>query len=80
MCGDAASRSTERRDPDGLNGLLVEPDDRDGFTAAIRLVLDDSDGAARFGSSARQTALDQYSIHKTAAAWLSVYHEAAVAR
>jgi glycosyltransferase involved in cell wall biosynthesis len=72
--------STDTMIHDGVNGMLVAPDDRDGFTAAIRRLLDDSERAARFGSAARQTVIDQYSIHKTAAAWLSVYHEAADAR
>jgi glycosyltransferase involved in cell wall biosynthesis len=58
----------------------VAPDDRDGFAGAIRLLFDDRERAARFGSAARQTVLDQYSIQKTAPAWLSVYHEAAGAR
>jgi glycosyltransferase involved in cell wall biosynthesis len=65
---------------DGVNGVLVAPDDRDGFGVAIRQLLDDGERAARFGSAARQTVLDQYSIHKTASAWLAVYHEAAEAR
>jgi glycosyltransferase involved in cell wall biosynthesis len=72
--------STDTMIHDGVNGILVAPDDRDGFTAAIRLLLDDSERAARIGSAARQTVLNQYSIYKTAAAWLAVYHEAAEAR
>jgi glycosyltransferase involved in cell wall biosynthesis len=72
--------STDTMIRDGVNGVLVAPDDRDGFTGAIRLLLDDRERAARFGSAARQTVVDRYSIQKTAPAWLSVYHEAVGAR
>jgi hypothetical protein len=72
--------STDTMIHDGVNGVPVAPDDRGGFAAAILLLLDDGERAARFGSAARQTVLDQYSIHKTASAWLAVYHEAAEAR
>ena len=72
--------STDTMIHDGVNGVLIAPDDRDGFAAAIRLLLDDGERAGRFGSAARQTVVDQYSIHKTASAWLAVYHEAAEAR
>lgn len=72
--------STDVMIEDDVNGVLVAPDDRDGFASAMRLLLDDGERAARLGSAARQTVLDRYSVHKAAAAWLSAYLEAAEAR
>jgi glycosyltransferase involved in cell wall biosynthesis len=60
-----------------LNGLLVAPDDRDGFAAAIGRLLGDRELAARLGHAARHTVLDRYSIDRTAGAWLDAYREAA---
>lgn len=65
---------------DGINGLLVTPDDCEGFAAAMRAVLDDANLAARLGRAARQTVVDRYSIQRTAGAWLAVYNEVSEAR
>jgi glycosyltransferase involved in cell wall biosynthesis len=72
--------STDALIDDGVNGLLVTADDRDGFAAAIRSVLDDARLASRLGAAARQVVLDRYSIQRTAAAWLAVYNEVSQAR
>jgi glycosyltransferase involved in cell wall biosynthesis len=57
------------------SGVLVEPDDADGFARAIGSVLTDTDAAARLGEAARRTILDRYSIQRTAVAWLDGYRE-----
>ena len=61
------------------SGLLVEPDDVEGFARAIDALLTDGDTARRLGAAARQTILDRYSIQRTAAAWLAGYRELASA-
>ena len=60
---------------DGVNGLLVEPDDAAGFTAGIRFVLSDRGAAARLGSAARQTVGDKFSIERTSRDWLGAYRD-----
>jgi glycosyltransferase involved in cell wall biosynthesis len=59
----------------GVNGLLVEPDDAAGFTAAIRLLLGDRSARERLGSAARQTIRDRFSIERTACDWLAAYRD-----
>jgi glycosyltransferase involved in cell wall biosynthesis len=59
----------------GANGLLVEPDDAAGFTAAIRLLLRDRRARERLGSAARQTIRDRFSIERTACDWLAAYRD-----
>jgi glycosyltransferase involved in cell wall biosynthesis len=58
-----------------VNGLLVAPDDEDGFARALERVLTDRDARCRLGASARQTVVDRYSIRETAGAWLAGYRE-----
>ena len=60
---------------DGVDGVLVAPDDEEGFAAAIARLLDDRVTANRLGAAARQTVIDRFSIHRTAAAWLTAYRE-----
>jgi len=62
---------------DGVNGLLVAPDDEAGFAAAIARLLDDNALAKRLGAAARQTVIERFAIRQTAAAWLTAYQEAA---
>jgi len=62
---------------DGVNGLLVAPDDEEGFAGAIARLLDDRALATRLGAAARQTVIERFSIRQTAAAWLTAYQEAA---
>jgi glycosyltransferase involved in cell wall biosynthesis len=60
---------------DGINGLLVAPDDEEGFATAIARLLDDRVLAERLGAAARQTVIERFSIGQTAAAWLTAYQE-----
>lgn len=39
---------------DGVSGLLVEPDDADGFAAAVTSLLEDPERAVRMGQASRQ--------------------------
>ncbi len=59
----------------GVNGLLVAPDDEEGFAAAMASLFADRDEVSRLGAAARQTVIDRYSIQRTAAAWLAAYRE-----
>ena len=67
--------STDVLIEDGVNGLLVTPDDEAAVAAAIRSLLADRVLAARLGGAARDTVVDRYSIHTTARAWLAAYNE-----
>jgi glycosyltransferase involved in cell wall biosynthesis len=69
--------STDVLIEDGINGLLVRPDDVDGIAAAIESLARDRGRAARLGAAARRTVLDRYSIQRTAAEWLTAYREVA---
>jgi glycosyltransferase involved in cell wall biosynthesis len=71
--------STDGLIDDRVNGLLIAPDDEAGMAAALRLVLNDGDTAARLGAAARETVLERYSIEKTAALWLAAYEELSTA-
>jgi glycosyltransferase involved in cell wall biosynthesis len=72
--------STDVLIDDRLNGLLVMPDDLDGFAKAIESLVRDRAMAARLGAAARAKVVDRYSIQGTAAAWLTAYKEVAVRR
>jgi glycosyltransferase involved in cell wall biosynthesis len=65
---------------DGIDGMLVAPDDEEGFAGAIARLLEDHATAKRLGAAARQVVIDRFSIHQTAAAWLTAYRETADAR
>jgi glycosyltransferase involved in cell wall biosynthesis len=72
--------STDTLIDDEVNGLLVAPDDRDGFARAIARLVDDPDAAARFGAAARGTVVERYSLDRAASAWLAAYAEGTDAR
>jgi glycosyltransferase involved in cell wall biosynthesis len=72
--------STDGIIEDGVNGILVGPDDRAGFSQALAALLDDPERRARLGAAARRTVVDRYSIDRTAPAWLSAYLETGTAR
>ncbi len=57
----------------GVNGLLVSPDDPEGFSEAIRCVLRDPSRASELGSRARQTIANHYSIGRIAERYLETY-------
>ena len=59
----------------GMNGLLVEPDDTEGFAAGIGSLLADREATARMGAAARDTVVERFSIERTAPAWLAAYCE-----
>jgi glycosyltransferase involved in cell wall biosynthesis len=61
----------------GVNGLLVEPDDAEGFAEGMRSVFASGHVAARLGSAARDTIVERFSIERAAAAWLAAYRESA---
>lgn len=58
-----------------VNGLLVEPDDAEGFAEGIRSVFASGNVAARLGSAARATIMERFSIERTARVWLAAYRE-----
>jgi glycosyltransferase involved in cell wall biosynthesis len=72
--------STEELIEHGVNGVLVDPDDADGFAGAVKTMLAETGRAARLGLAARETVLDRYSIQRTAPLWLSAYRELASVR
>lgn len=45
---------------EGETGLLVDPDDDDGFAAAVTRLLDDRDEAGRLGRAARERVRDSF--------------------
>jgi glycosyltransferase involved in cell wall biosynthesis len=64
----------------GVNGLLVAPDDEEGFADAIAQLVEDGAMAKRLGAAARRTAIERFSIRQTATAWLTAYQEVSEAR
>jgi glycosyltransferase involved in cell wall biosynthesis len=58
---------------DGKTGLLVRPDDADGFAAAIARVLDDVGLAARLAAEARRIATARYEPARYAEACQRLY-------
>ncbi len=47
---------------DGLNGVLVEPGDANGLTAAVRQLAGDASLRSRLGQAGRQTIEERYSF------------------
>jgi len=64
----------------GVNGLLVAPDDEQGFADAIARLVEDRALAKRLGTAARHTAIERFSIRDTARAWLTAYQEVSETR
>lgn len=64
----------------GVNGLLVAPDDEEGFADAIARLVEDRVMAKRLGAAARRAAIERFSIRQTATAWLTAYQEVSEAR
>ena len=58
--------STDVLIEDGVNGLLVTPDDEAAMTRAMRSVLADPALAARLGAGARAAVLERYAIDRAA--------------
>ncbi|HYE87793.1 MAG TPA: glycosyltransferase family 4 protein, partial [Vicinamibacterales bacterium] len=62
---------------DGVNGLLADVGDAEGFARAIGILLRDRPFAARVGLAARRTIEDRYSIEDVAEQWLAIYESVA---
>jgi mannosyltransferase len=60
---------------DGVNGLLVAPDDEPALASAIAELLDDPLAVARIGANARATVERSFDIRRTAEIWLNAYHD-----
>lgn len=58
----------------GETGLLVEKDDVEGLTAALRQLRDRPDLRRQMGDRARQIALAQFTSDRMAAAYLHLWH------
>jgi glycosyltransferase involved in cell wall biosynthesis len=51
---------------DGVDGVLVRPDDREGLAAALDALLSDREGAARMGAAARRRMADEFELRVVA--------------
>jgi glycosyltransferase involved in cell wall biosynthesis len=49
---------------EGVNALLVPPDDPEALAKAIEMLMNDRDLCARFGKASRKIAVDEYSSHR----------------
>jgi glycosyltransferase involved in cell wall biosynthesis len=61
----------------GQTGLLVEPGDIDGVTAALRTLLSDVALRERFGRAARELALERFSLTAVSARYQDVFERLA---
>lgn len=62
---------------DGCTGLVVTPDNSDCLASAMRRLFDDQDLAPRFGHSARQRYLENFTAEKMAASYANLYRRVA---
>jgi glycosyltransferase involved in cell wall biosynthesis len=60
---------------DGVNGLLIAPEDVDGLAAALVRLLSDSALATRLGRAAHETVQQRYSAAALADAHLALYRQ-----
>jgi glycosyltransferase involved in cell wall biosynthesis len=60
---------------DGVNGLLVEPANRNDLGNAMMHILDDDVLAKSLGQEARETIVERFSIQKVAQDYLQLYDE-----
>ena len=60
---------------DGRNGLLIDPRGPEQIAAALSRLLEQPALAAALGAQARRTAVERYSMHRTAERTLALYHE-----
>ena len=61
---------------DGENGLLVDPEDTQGWAEALIALLSDPERARQMGLRAREDALDRFDPAKIAAQRETIYREA----
>ncbi len=62
---------------DGVDGLLIEPFDTDGFAASLRRVLGDPALRERLGNRARERVAAEYEVHVVAPRFLRALEELA---
>jgi glycosyltransferase involved in cell wall biosynthesis len=60
---------------DGENGLLVEPENSEQLSAAIKKILQDKDLAQKLGMEARKTAEEKFSMEIITNNYVSLYQE-----
>jgi glycosyltransferase involved in cell wall biosynthesis len=60
---------------DGVDGVLVEPGDREALASALRAALCDAERRARLGRAARQTVEARFSLAVTADRYIHLYEE-----
>ena len=60
---------------DGVEGLLVEPDDPEELAAALGRVLGDADAGGAMGARARELVRERYDVAAAAAAYADIYDE-----
>lgn len=73
----SAIRGIDEQITDGVEGLLVPPDDPPALAAALARVLDDRALAARLGEAGRRRVRAAYDVRDTVARTLALYHEVA---
>ncbi len=59
---------------DGINGLLVEPEQPDEMASALRCIIEDADLAQQFGQKDVATVLGEYQLTTVVEQCLSLYH------
>ncbi len=61
---------------DGINGLLIEPEQPEALAQAMRRVIEDSDFAARLAQEARATILRDYQLSRVVEKCVELYQHA----
>jgi len=59
---------------DGVNGLLVEPEQPEEMAQALRHMIEDADLAQRLGQEGRETVVREYQLHSVVEQCLELYH------
>jgi glycosyltransferase involved in cell wall biosynthesis len=60
---------------DGVNGLLVEPEDPEVLAQAMKRLLENPEFAQRLGQEARRTVEENYSLQSVAERYIQLYRE-----
>lgn len=60
---------------DGENGILINPNDADGLSRAISMLLEDKDYRKRLGRNARRTVVENFSLKTLAKEMVTTYQE-----
>jgi glycosyltransferase involved in cell wall biosynthesis len=61
---------------DGVNGIIVPPDDVGGLAEALIELLSDTNKRKSFGKSAREKAVNKFNGNEVAKEITSLYHKA----